>query len=53
MHLLSVSSTEKKLLNKENRGPPSVNYLYAMYNFSHPSLVERLDAIEVEMKKKK
>lgn len=41
------------VLNKENRGPPNVDPLYAMYNFSHPSLVERLDAIEVDMKKKK
>jgi STE24 endopeptidase len=41
------------VLNKENRGPPNVDPLYAMYNFSHPSLIERLDAIGAEMKKKR
>jgi STE24 endopeptidase len=38
-------------LSKENKGNLSPDYLYSTFNHSHPTLVERMQLVEDEMKK--
>ncbi|WUR05057.1 CAAX prenyl protease [Vairimorpha necatrix] len=40
-------------LNKENKGNLSPDYVYSTFYHSHPTLVERMELIDNEMKKNK
>lgn len=40
-------------LDQQNKSPLNVDSLYSTYNHTHPTLVERLDAIDMATKKSK